>query len=70
MKWNLYSLYWAAWLVVGFLAPELYALSTDHNNTLSAQVWHLDGHGLSFGRYFVSAFTLWLWLHFTFRIFT
>lgn len=71
MSWNLWSLYWLLWLLIGFLAPECYALFTGNNqNTLSDQVWHLEGNGATFFRFFIGAFCVWLTLHFVFRWFT
>lgn len=36
MRW-----YWAAWILVGFLAPEMWALLSGRpENTLSDTVWH------------------------------
>lgn len=67
---NLWTLYWVLWIAIGFLPAELYALFSRHpENTLSAQVWRLDGTGATFARYFVGAFTMWLFLHMTFRWF-
>lgn len=64
------SLYWLLWLAVGFGVPEGIALATGHaKNTLSYQVWHLEGHGATFWRWTICSFTLWLVLHMTFRIF-
>lgn len=69
MIWNGWSLYWALWIGVGFGIPEGYAIAHNVKNTLSYQVWHLDGNGLTFGRYCVAAFCVWLLLHFVFRWF-
>lgn len=64
MKWNAWSLYWLAWLIGGFLIPELVALLTGHpENTFSWQVWHLEGKGATFGRFWVIAFFVWLLVH-------
>lgn len=42
-----WSWYWLSWFVVtfglGFLPPELYALFTDKQHTLSWTIWHLEG---------------------------
>lgn len=66
--WNLWSVYWLLWLLVGFLVPELVALFTNPDNTLSDQVWRLiglNGHDpWNFARFFVAAFMVWLTLHF------
>jgi hypothetical protein len=71
MKWNSWSLYWLLWLLIGFLIPELYAIISGHvENTLSFQVWHLEGNGATFFRWVTAATFLWLFLHMTFRIFT
>lgn len=70
MKWNWWSLYWLVWLVVLFGAPEFYCIfSGNVQNTLSYQVWNLEGTGETFWRYVVGAFLLWLLLHMVFRIF-
>lgn len=37
-----FSLYWLAWLVA-FLGPELYWVFTNPVNTLSDQVWSIEG---------------------------
>ncbi len=71
MKWNAWSLYWLGWIVLGFLPPELYALFTGHpENTLSDQVWHAEGVGATFARWFVASFLGWLFFHMVFRKFT
>jgi hypothetical protein len=68
--WNWWSLYWLLWLLIGFCGPEFYALARgESENTLSDQIWRLEGPGASFARYMVGAFTLWLFLHFSFRWF-
>jgi hypothetical protein len=45
MRWNWVSFYWVfVWFGAGFGIPEAWALITGHpENTLSAQVWHLEG---------------------------
>ena len=71
MSWNLWSLYWLCWLLVGFFVPEMIALiSGNPQNTLSDQVWHLEGNGATFFRFVVASLFAWLFLHMTFRIFT
>lgn len=71
MKWNWYSLYWLAWIVVGFIPMETWALATGHpENTLSDQVWHAEGSGATAMRFFVAAFLLWLFIHMVLRKFT
>lgn len=70
MKWNGFSVYWLFWIVGGFCVPEFWALATGHpENTLSYQVWHLEGTGMTFARYFVAAFLLWLLIHMVFEAF-
>lgn len=70
MHWNWASWYWLAWIVGGFLPVEIWALaSRKPQYTLSYQVWHLEGTGSSFARYFVAAFLLWLLLHMVFEAF-
>lgn len=72
-KWDYASIYWAVWLGVGFLGPELYWLATKPVNTLSYQVWRLTGVGQGdswdFARYFVAVFMIWLTAHFVFGLF-
>jgi hypothetical protein len=56
--WNAWSWYWLAWFVltfpVTFLGPELYALWSGHSeNTLSAQIWRLEG--------FIPGQSIWAW---------
>lgn len=34
-----WQVYWALWLVVGFLVPETWTLVTNPKNTLSDTVW-------------------------------
>lgn len=71
MKWNGWSIYWLCWIGPMFLGPELFALFTHHpENTLSYQVWHVEGTGETFARWFVGATLLWLLIHMVFRKFT
>lgn len=70
MKWDNWSLYWLIWILAGFLMPELFALISGHpEHTLSYQVWHLEGRGATFARYFVGVFLLWLLIHMVFEKF-
>jgi len=70
MRWNGWSVYWAAWLVIGFGIPEAIALFSRHpENTLSDQVWHLEGTGATFMRYFVFVGLLWLLIHMVWGVF-
>lgn len=70
MKYNWWSLYWLIWIGVLFMGPEVYALATGNpQNTLSYQVWHIEGTGATFARYFVAAFLIWLFVHMVFRMF-
>jgi hypothetical protein len=45
MKWNAWTVYWLViWFGLGFGIPETIALVTGHpENTLSDQVWRLEG---------------------------
>jgi hypothetical protein len=71
VKYNGWSLYWLLWIAVGFCVPEFYSLLKGKpQNTLSYQVWHLEGNGATFARYFVFAFLLWLLIHMVWRKFT
>jgi hypothetical protein len=70
VSWNGWSAYWGAWIILGFCVPEFYCLFRGKpQNTLSYQVWHLEGNGATFARYFVFAFLLWLLIHMVFRAF-
>lgn len=70
MKWNWASIYWLLWIGAGFFPVELWALFTGQPQyTLSDQVWHLEGTGATFARFFVAAFLVWLLLHMVFRAF-
>lgn len=70
MKYNAWSLYWLIWVVAGFGGPEFYSIATRrYQNTLSDQVWHVEGTGATFARFFVAAFLLWLFLHMVFELF-
>jgi hypothetical protein len=82
--WNGFSHYWFVWALVtffSFIVPEVYALASGHpENTLSAQVWRMEGilntnaplvnwtsvHFL-LGGMFILTF-VWLIGHFTFGI--
>lgn len=78
MKWNLMSVYWVlVWFALGFGIPEGIALATGHpENTLSDQVWHIEGLGQNgqsqfmnpahwtFGHWFVFCGMIWLLGHF------
>jgi hypothetical protein len=71
VKWNWISLYWLAWITVGFMPMEFWALFTGRpQDTLSAQVWHAEGTGATFARYFVASFIIWLFCHMVYRKFT
>jgi len=70
LRWNWASVYWLVWICVGFLPLELWALWTRQPQyTLSDQVWHLEGSGSTFARFFIGAFCVWLTLHMVFRLF-
>lgn len=43
---NAWSYYWIAWLMA-FTGPELYAVFTNPNNTLSDNVWRLENLNLN-----------------------
>jgi hypothetical protein len=67
--------YWLAWLVVGFLVPETWALFTKPQNTLSETVWGWFGvmrnqpiSQWSIQHYILLAFVVWLAAHLAFRI--
>lgn len=62
---NPWAWFWLSWALVGGVA-EVIALSTNSKNTLSAQVWALEGTGATITRWIVGAFTFWLAIHLTF----
>jgi hypothetical protein len=67
--WNWVSVYWLLWIVVGFLPMELDSLLTGRSwNTLSDQVWRLEGDGPTIPRFVVGAFMVWLTGHFCFKL--
>lgn len=70
MKWNWASWYWLAWIAVGFMPLEFWSLAAGKPQyTLSDQVWHLEGTGSTFARFFIAAFLAWLFCHMVFRAF-
>ena len=62
---NPWQWFWLIWALTG-LGVEIYALATNYRNTLSEQVWALEGTGATITRYIVGALTFWLFIHFTF----
>jgi len=60
--------FWLAWGIVGAVY-ETVALIVNKKYTLSEQLWSVEGAGATAMRWFVGAFTLWLFLHLTFRLF-
>lgn len=71
MAWKIY---WAVWIVVGFLVPETVALLTNPGNTLSDTVWSWFGvkEGVPVWHWNVLhfallAFMVWLLGHMAFR---
>jgi hypothetical protein len=57
--------YWLAWMLAGFLAPELYTVITHIKlGPLSDNVWHWES--LSFAHPFDMA--IWTWPHWTIAI--
>ena len=44
---NGWSWYWASWIGIGFLAPELYWVFTNSANTLSATAWSVENLDLA-----------------------
>jgi hypothetical protein len=66
-KWQWY---WAAWLVLGFLVPETWALFTNVENTLSDTAWKwfgvVKGQPITewnVAHYALAAFLIWLLFH-------
>lgn len=45
MRLTGWAWYWLAW-VAAFLVPELYWIAVNHANTLSDEVWSLEGLNL------------------------
>ena len=41
-----FSLYWLGWLIA-FIVPELYWVFTNSANTLSSEVWSIEGLNLA-----------------------
>lgn len=77
---NWFSLYWLGW-IIAFLVPELYWLAVNSANTLSEEVWSLEGINLAqpfdfpmwTATHWAIALTVWvlfLWLslHFPFGL--
>jgi hypothetical protein len=69
MPWDNFSIYWLAWLALGFGIPEGWALFTGRpQDTLSYQVWHLGdvqrGAPWTFLHYLIFVLALWLVIHF------
>lgn len=71
-RWNYASLYWLVWLLA-FLGPELFWAVVNPANTLSWQVWHLEGEGWTFYRFLFTAISLGLGVflvgHFGWKLF-
>jgi hypothetical protein len=65
MHLNPWQWFWFAWALVGGIV-EVIALCTNTANTLSEQVWAVEGNGPTIIRYIVGACTFWLFIHFTF----
>lgn len=70
-----WQLYWAAWIVIGFVVPETWALLTNPRNTLSDTIWSWFGvkTGVPLWQWNVLHFALlgfliWLLGHMAFRI--
>jgi hypothetical protein len=76
-----FSLYWLGW-IVAFLVPELYWLAVNSANTLSEEVWSIEGLDMrqpfDFPMWTATHWTvalvvwllfLWLSLHFPFGLF-
>lgn len=79
LKWNAWSFYWIfVWFLLGFGLPEFIALRKNPEDTLSYQVWHLEGWGLrglaqnplswSFAHYLVAVGMVWLLGHFVYGL--
>lgn len=70
MKPNGWTLYWIIWVVVGFLLPEIIALSKPgKGDTLSEQIWMLYDNSTfgKFATWMVTAFLAWTIVHFITR---
>lgn len=80
--WNWMTLYWfGVWFALGFGVPEGIALATGHaENTLSDQIWHLEGLNTAADATFwnpltwtiphfvITCLVLWCALHFVLHI--
>jgi len=77
---NWFSLYWLGW-ILAFLIPELYWLAVNSANTLSEEVWSIEGINMAqpfdFPMWTATHWTvaltvwvlfLWLSLHFPFGL--
>lgn len=70
------KIYWALWIIIGFMVPETIALVTrKYQNTLSDTVWGWfkvrTGDSIwhwTFPHLILFAFMIWLLGHLTFRI--
>lgn len=70
------TVYWLAWLILGFGVPECYALASGHPQwTLSDTVWRIfQVHAnpqpwhWTVAHFLLAAFMVWLTGHFVFRI--
>lgn len=60
--------FWAGWVALGAVAEGI-ALATNYRNTLSEQVWALEGHKGSLVQLGVGVFTGWLFVHMTFHLY-
>ena len=61
-------IFWLIWALAG-LGYEIWALASGHPaDTLSEQIWHLEGHGWTFARYMVATLLVWLTLHLVLKI--
>ena len=72
MAWRIY---WAIWIVAGFVVPETIALVRNNSETLSDTIWKWFGvkNGIPISHwtvlhFFLLAFMIWLLGHMAFRI--
>lgn len=71
----MWRIYWALWILVGFMVPESIALWRGKGETLSDTIWKWFGvkEGISLTHwtvlhFFLLAFMIWLLGHMAFRI--
>ena len=67
-RWDWASLAWLVWALSGAVFEVVMLALRRPQDSLSAQVWHLEGTGLTAARYAVAAGLLWLSVHLVFKV--